>query len=368
MQQIDILRHAKDYLDQLDNHTDPLSGEVLPTASAARSDEVRKIFYFTSRALGKIITYDEGTDRPAFSITPEQISRLTPADAPVKCMDVVDRINKAVDLSKCRELSSNALMAWLTEQGYLRGIGQQGHYRRFPTSRGRALGIRTVDGEWGPFVTYAPAAQQFIFSHLEDIARSAAGSAGKWKKTPVPVDHPEMLQLDLRAMERLSRGCHPATQAPLDPGDPLGRERLRKCFAFVAQALARSLEAGYFTAKGPFTLPRELWGKFPVDRNVMLGELTRNIGALLSDPTAVEYLAGDVIRRYLVGQGLLAEIPSGTRYKSYRPTPQGNAVGIVTEECPNAKGDGTFTAVLYTPAAQEYLARHMGELIDLAAR
>ena len=59
MKQIDILRHAKDYLEKLDAYTDPISGTRLPSSSAARDEYVHKSFYFSLKHMNHIISYDD---------------------------------------------------------------------------------------------------------------------------------------------------------------------------------------------------------------------------------------------------------------------------------------------------------------------
>ncbi len=366
MKQIDILRRAKDYLDQLNNSRDPISGAPLPADSAARRDDVRRSFYFCSKNLGWIINYDaEEESRPVFSVTPEQISRLSPADGPVWGKDLVDRINRVVDLQRCRGLGWSSLMCWLEREGYLRRADSQRHY--ISTPQGKAVGIRTVTGQKGALPVFEPSAQRFIIGRLEDISRYCRDTAGKVKKSRVSVEGSKTLRDNMEAMELLSQGRDPVTKAPLAPKDPLGQERLRTCFAFMAQAIARTLEAGYFTAKRPFSMPRELWEKFPVGRDVLLSEMARNINAFLPDPTAVEPFSGETIRNYLARQGFLAETRAAAGRKSYRPTPRGNALGIFVEERTGVDGTA-YTAVVYSPAAQQYLAQRMEEVTAPAAK
>jgi len=359
MTQIQVLAHAKDYLDQLNAHTDPISGAPLPASSAAWDEELHKLFFFSSKTLRFIIVYDNTEERPPFSVTPELIARLKPADGACRSKQVVDIINRAVDLTQYRGLSQVTLLTWLTEQGYLRDT--DGHLHHLPTDQGEALGIRTVNGSFGTYLVIDPAAQQFIFDHLMEIAQSVSGT-GREQRRRTSIDHPEFLEKNLRAMELLSQGRHPFTQAPLEPQDPLGQERLRRCFAFVARAFARSLEVGYFTAKAPFTLPRELWEQIPGDESMSMGLLLKRINALLPDPTAVESLSREAVRSLLIRQGLLAGSIDAAGRRSYNPTSQGNALGIFTED--QFKKDGTpYTGVVYSPDAQRYLAEHMEELI-----
>ena len=359
MKQIDILRHAKSYLDQLDNYTDPISGAPLPASTAAQDEYVHKSFYFSSKHMNHIISYDDTEDRQPFTVTPELLARLKPADGARRSKQVVDIINRAVDLSRQRGLSLTTLQVWLTKQGYLSKDGESGHY--LPTDRGQALGIRVANGSLVPYLVIDPAAQQFLFDHLEEITQLVP-AADKARRRRDPVDRPEALEKNFHDMELLSQGLHPVTQAPLDPKDPLGQERLRKCFAFVARAFARSLAAGYYTARAPFTLPRELWDRIPGEESLPLAELLKRINALLPDPTAVEPLTREAVRDLLVREGLLTAETTAEGRKSYVPTSRGTALGILAEDRIDKDG-APYKSVAYSPDAQRYLAEHMEELI-----
>lgn len=358
MKQTDILRHAKDYLDKLNRGADPLSDTPLPADSVGREPKVHELFYRCSVALKRIIIYDENSPESSFFITPQQRSTLTPTEPSITLMPLMSQINKAVALNICRELAWSTLCDWLVEQGML---VKEARYSVTP--QGRALGIEPTGGK-----RFSPSAQQFIFDHLEDISQwhRAKGKTRNLRKAQV--EKRDVLEYNQRGMELLSQGRHPITGEPMAAGEALTRERLRKCFAWVALALTRSLERGFFTAKISFSLPKERWADIPVKQEpVTLRDFVSSVNALLPDPTAADALAPLHVQEFLLSQGLMEEGRSKTGRKTHLLTPAGEEMGITPEERVALNGKH-YTTLLYAPQIQQYLIDHMGEIIAVAAQ
>ena len=71
-----------------------------------------------------------------------------------------------------------------------------------------------------------------------------------------------------------------------------------------------------------------------------------------------------MIAQWLEKQGILenTELPGGRKRRL--PTDEGLQLGIFTEQRTSMSGD-EYTAVLYPPAAQEYIYSHIDEIADL---
>lgn len=360
--QIDILRHARDYLKQLNCGTDPLSGLKLPDSSVAREEGLRKTFFFSSRNLDHIIVYDDVNQLPPFFITPEQQSRLHPKKGPVNTRALLDLINKSAGLEQCRGLVGLNFYDWLEAEGYL---CPDNTGKRCPTALGRSSGI-TLEAQG--FYSFNSNAQQVIIDRLQDLSRfNQAHSNDKDQRRKTTVKNRESLKANLQAMEQLSQGRHPGRGTPLPSGDPLNQERLRKCFAYVAWAQRRSLEAGYFTAKGSFTLPQELWKNITISQEpIRLSTFVKSVSELLPDPTAVRSLTSQVVKSYLLSKGLMQMGLGTTGRETEVPSSAGNAAGFEKMEAIADSGKKYFT-ISCDAAAQQYLVDHLAELISFAA-
>lgn len=360
VRQIDILMRANEYLSKLNNGIDPLSGEGLPDYSAAKEENVRKLFFFCSKNLVRIITYDDTDNRPAFFLTPEQAARLRPADGSIGLAKLCERINRAADLLRCRGLSGFTLGNWLVRRGYLwRGQGRSLE----PTESGRAIGLSSAGGEG---LKFDQNAQQYVIDHIQELLGFVRKTNGEGKPSRMPIKDSGIIMSNIASMRRLSGGMHPYKDAPLAGRDPLTQERLRKCFDYTAWAMERSAKAGYFTAKSPFTLPQERWKEIAISNEpVAATEFAKAVNSLLPDPTAVKGLAPVVVRDYLVSKGLLQTVRCEGGRKRMIPTPVGKAAGVEMRETVDRNGR-PFTGVFYGAEAQQYLVEHFGELIELA--
>lgn len=364
--QINILIQAYKYLTQLNRNIDPLSAQKLPSSCAAYEETIHSSMYFSSRALAFMIIRDSPVERPTFFITPEQQAKLRPKSESVTIEELVQHINYAVDILQCRGISKLRFMDWLEETGYLQRTGT----RRAPSASGQSIGIQLLAS--GQFLRYSltPDAQQFIIDHLQDFSQYAQAHSSKDSKKKAKITDPEALQHHLRYMELLSQGRNPVTDTPLSPQDPLNQERLRKCFAFTAEVMGRSLDTGYFTAKVPFTLPREQWKDIPISQEaISLWGFLTEINSLRQDPTAIQALSYSLFLKYLISQGLFQKLPEEKDGKTYyysRPTPAGNLMGFGTMEVPDDL-KGSHTVLSCDAKAQQYLVDHLAEFISLAA-
>lgn len=369
MNQINDLLHAQGWLIILSaSQRDPvghgIDGNPLPEDSAGREERVRKLFDDVSQHLVYIIMADNAPNRKPFALRPAQRAALVPSEVALGLKELVKRINWVVDRRWMWELKEKVLHAWLIQEGY---VDPQDPL--VATQKGLEIGLVNDTYEGHPWLRFSLAAQQVIFQQLDTTGLDKPASKYAQKYARQNIRYPKMLLEDQIRMELLSQGRHPFTGAPLAAHDPLCQERLRKCFAFVATALKRSLVAFHYTAKGPFQLPQELWDQIPIRQEpVPLGRFVSDINALRPDPTAVTPLRIGDVSSYLAEQGLMENAFSPTGKATYRPTAQGEALGILPETPMTTLGGESYTGVGCTAQAQRYVVEHMGELIEHIAR
>lgn len=116
-----------------------------------------------------------------FSITEEQADKYEFSDEPLSLLQILNKINKLIDTTKYRKLTSNALADFLVDEGMLDVIPVEGgrFYRR-ATKKGNAEGIFYKDrlaGDGNTYLVnlYDKNAQFFIIDNLQTIALFASG-------------------------------------------------------------------------------------------------------------------------------------------------------------------------------------------------
>ena len=176
--ELEILKHAKNYLDQLANGRNPLTGEVLPSEDIVNNVRISRCLFYASDVLRQVI--DKGglnkTKRSKpFSLTPEQLEKFEYFPKPNCLTAMIDRLNALADDPEMHKISYKNITAFLENQGYLQatldGLGKK---KRMPTERGLALGITAEEryGYYGAYTVllYDNQAQHYIIDHLPEIA------------------------------------------------------------------------------------------------------------------------------------------------------------------------------------------------------
>ncbi|MDR3344275.1 MAG: hypothetical protein LBT21_01570 [Oscillospiraceae bacterium] len=189
--EIEVLIHAKSYIDALAAGRDPMTDEVLEEDSLLNNVRLTRCFFYVSGVLQKVI--DNGgevtaprkasspkrSDLPPFRISDEQKGAIWLADE-LSAAKFTKAINAAVpEVDKMRLLKSRAITDFLVQDGYMRSekyTDNAGKVKnqRVPTPSGEREGIsaRWVDSAthgryFGIF--YNKEAQQFILDNLDEI-------------------------------------------------------------------------------------------------------------------------------------------------------------------------------------------------------
>lgn len=368
MNQLDTIRHAKGYLEQLCQGIDPISGQQVPPESLALRPAIQQRFQYTIGNLDLILQGDGAEARQLFLITGEQKKNLSAMPYPITMGKFVEQVNGQIDKNTVVSLSSVIVLNWLEEQGYIQTT-VEGKKVRIPTKQGQALGIQLKNstGPQGPYqaLMFATQAQQFLIDHLDDISAFRRKSAPSGPKK-IPLKHPKMMWVNQVWMQQLAQGVDPTTGNFIPETDVLYRKRLQKCFDFVGQMLQQALKNECFSAKKPFSLPRELWGQITVDGDGLLADLIGRINALLKDPTAVRKLSSRQLTSWLLQQGMMFETLNEKGHQTRRFTPKGEEMGFFVTVDTNDEGQA-ITHLHANETAQRYMVEYLGDIIAFGA-
>ena len=118
----------------------------------------------------------EKRNRLPFEVTDEMRQKLTSTEKFVTATDITQNINSYVDEEKSGTLKTGSVSKWLEEQGVLENTELPSSRKtRLPTEQGVKLGIETRQrtsqrGEEYMAVVYSKQAQDYIYSHIDEIA------------------------------------------------------------------------------------------------------------------------------------------------------------------------------------------------------
>ncbi len=179
MTELDILIHAKDYIDKLAQGIDPISGQEVPEDSVINQARLVRCFFYVSGVLERVIDNGGRIERAAgvkgpFQLTDEMRSRIVYSADPINISKFVHQLNELRDGDLTKKLSATTITGWLLEKGFLQiQPDDRGRKCKLPTEAGQSLGLsqETRYGEYGSYliVLYNEDAQRFIIDHMEDI-------------------------------------------------------------------------------------------------------------------------------------------------------------------------------------------------------
>ena len=178
--ELEVMIHAKSYLDKLANGINPLTGEALPDTDIVNQVRISRCLFFVSDVLRQVIENGglkkaSKAARIPFELTAEQINRFQLFEQPIFISAITERINSLTENENMRKLSHRSITAFLEREGFLvQYSDSQGKTKREPTDRGMELGITTEErtSQHGDYrvVLYDKNAQQFILDHMSQIA------------------------------------------------------------------------------------------------------------------------------------------------------------------------------------------------------
>ena len=119
MTDLEILTHAKTYLDKLADGVDPLSGEPVKDDDIVRNDRISKCLLYVSGVLTRVIENGgevgrRRSGRAGFQIDPEKLGEIEFSDFPVGVSVLCDRTAYPVLWSRLSSLWLKILIPRLT--------------------------------------------------------------------------------------------------------------------------------------------------------------------------------------------------------------------------------------------------------------
>ena len=192
MNDLDVMKRAKQYIESLAKGIDPITGNEVGENDAVNNVRISRCLFYTAEVLQKVIDNHgevqreklKRSERAEFALTDEQSAALVPVNDSLFISKVVNIINEQIDELTMKKLKAQTVNAWLMEHGLLTEIFIGGKSHKNPTPEGETVGISlhsyfTRDGLPVKGCVYGPEAQQFIFDNIDAIAAFAAEQNAK---------------------------------------------------------------------------------------------------------------------------------------------------------------------------------------------
>ena len=179
MTELEIMQHAKSYIDKMATGIDPISGVAVPETDCINQVRISRCLFYVSDILRKVIE-NGGVIAPVkkwktqFSVSKEELSHFEYSDKPIPVSEITNRINKLVDPESTYKFKHRSITNYLILHGFMtENTDLYGKTSRVPTKEGIELGIMREDrnGSKGPYqvTVFNIGAQEFIIEHLDEI-------------------------------------------------------------------------------------------------------------------------------------------------------------------------------------------------------
>ena len=181
MTELEIMQHAKDYLDKLAQGIDPLTGQEVPEEDVINNIRISRCLFYVSDVLRQVIENGgiqvrviKNSEKTPFTLSFEERERYPFGDLPATVSVIAQRLNELVELETMQKMKTTSITKFLLQSGLLfEEEGVNGSKTKRPTETGRQLGISTAvrTGQNGEYtaVVYSREAQQFILDNLDAI-------------------------------------------------------------------------------------------------------------------------------------------------------------------------------------------------------
>ena len=181
MTELEIMQHAKDYLDKLAQGIDPLTGQEVPEDDVINNVRISRCLFYVSDVLRQVIENGgiqvktvKNSEKTPFTLSLEERTRYPFDDWPVTASVIAQRLNELAASETMQKLKTTSITKFLLQSGLLfEEESVNGSKNKRPTEAGRQLGISTTqrtsqNGEYTA-VVYSREAQQFILDNLDAI-------------------------------------------------------------------------------------------------------------------------------------------------------------------------------------------------------
>ena len=185
MTELEKIEYAKTFVDKLANGINPLDDTPIPEGDIVNHVRLSRCFFFVSDVLRQVIdnggvnppTKQPKAVKPEFTMTDETKAKLHVSESAMTVSEIVRYLNDITDRRDSKRLTTTAITGWMVEQGFMKLVElSSGKMTKLPTPAGNEIGLFTEErtSQYGIFsvVLFSPAAQTFVYDHMEPIMES----------------------------------------------------------------------------------------------------------------------------------------------------------------------------------------------------
>lgn len=178
---IELLKRAKSYIDKLANGVNPITDEVASDDSCVNNIKISRCLFFVSDVLNQVIENGgrvgappKKSDLPLPTLTAEVQNDFCVFDYPVGISAFAKALSEVLNRYGMQKISAVAFTGWLASKKLLgEKIGEGNRKSKVVNEYSASVGIiseqRNFNGQEYTAVLYTPEAQKFLLDNLDEI-------------------------------------------------------------------------------------------------------------------------------------------------------------------------------------------------------
>ena len=174
---LELLRHAKGYIEKMANGINPLTNENIPENEIINNVRISRCLFYVNDILEEVLTNgginNRRTKKLPFNINKEILSKFEYSRSPIPVSNIAEKINELNPNPNMVKLRGTNIANWLVNIGLLREIEHNGKNKKVPTKAGEDMGLfmEIRIGYTGEYyiVQYPKQVQEFIIDNFDSL-------------------------------------------------------------------------------------------------------------------------------------------------------------------------------------------------------
>lgn len=173
---LELLKHAKNYIEKMANGINPLTNEIIPDNDLINNVRISRCLFYVNNILGEVID-NEGIEKKnkkqKVNLTKEELNNFEYSNTPIPISTITKSLNELNKNKNTTKLKATHITKWLINLEILVETEINGKNYKLPTKTGKDMGLYIEEriGYNGEYyiVQYPKQMQEFIINNFDNL-------------------------------------------------------------------------------------------------------------------------------------------------------------------------------------------------------
>ena len=174
---LELLKHAKGYIEKMANGINPLTGEKIPNNELINSVRISRCLFYVNDVLGEVLSNGGvktvNLRKIPFNLTKEELKGFKISNEPMLVSDIVKTLNSLKTNPNMANLKASKITEWLVHLEILNVREINDRTYKLPSFTGEKMGLYIEEriGYRGEYfvVRYPKQMQEFIINNFDNL-------------------------------------------------------------------------------------------------------------------------------------------------------------------------------------------------------